>query len=565
MSATTSSSRQRWTITGGRILPRLTTRGPAVPREILVYGVIVAVVGAAVLFEHVLKSGFYADDYYYRDAWLVESQGSFWRGVKGFYDNGLLHGRPSLGFYLSLLNEAFGSHQRRYAAWSAVLACVFSVCVYVMLRVLRMRPIDAGLIGLLVLVFPAADSTRAWPIVSDAEVAMSLVLLGVSCSISSLSRSGRRAIAFRVGGLALIAMGVTVYELTFVAILAAFLLYRTRVGWRRALITSVPDWVLLILIYVLFTRHTELPRVPRSQIPGHTWTIIRDAATLLVRHAMFFGSTAAGLVVIGMILAAAFVVRWQLPGEDATRRAIDRWLVTIAIAIVMLAAAYAIYAPASPYYEPLETGLFNRTNAFAALPMLVIVYGLAALVGLLVFRGVQFRFAATLTTAGIAVALGIGYTIDISHDLRLWDSAYRRAGATLSSFKAAVPTLPHGAVVVFYGQPFEEASNIPIWSFPYDLEDALQLEYRNFNIQALGAQTAYKVNCMRGDVNILNIAYPTPVPATIAEPYGLFYMYQTNTGAVARPLNQAQCLQQVTQFVPGPYDATNPGADDPPL
>jgi hypothetical protein len=545
---------------------RLMTRERATWHELIIAGAVIALAAFLLLSQHIIKGGFYTDDYAYQNDWLLNSRHGFWHGFSAFLHSSPLKGRPTLSLYLSVVNETLGAHQGWYLAWAGVLAVLFSWSIYLLLRALRLRPIEAGLIALLVLVFPWSDSTRAWSIISDANLAMSLVLLGFCASLRSLSTPGRRAVAWRVGGLVLVVLGLTTYELTFVVMLIAFPLYRTRAGWRRVLREGAIDWVVLILVYVLITSHSTAQRLSTSQTLSHGRTIAGQAITLLTTHALPFGSTAAGLVVCGLIVAAAIAMLRLLPAGDPTRGTLRRWLMILGIAILMMAAAYVIYAPAALDYLPLSPGLSNRTNAFGALPIVVIVYTLAALVGVMVFRGVRGapRWA-MLATSAMIVALGIGYTVSIAANLKIWDSAHGRAESTLVAFIRAVPELPHHALVVFFGQPVWETANIPVWAASWDLDGAIGIAYHDQTLTASPAFPGTEVLCYPRKARLIDPAVPGAVLPIDIVPYGKLYLFNTINGAVERPLSQSQCKTEAPTFVPGPWLATDPGADDPGL
>ena len=535
-------------------------------RELLVFLGLLTLATGLLLFEHVDKAGFYSDDWAYRAAWQFHSHRSFWTGLSYFYDASVLRGRPTLAFYLSAIEQVFGYHPRWYLAWAAVLAIVFSFGLYLTLRVLRLRPIDAAIVSLFVLVFPASDSTRIWAMISDAQVAMTFVVLGIGCRIKSLTLEGRSQMRWRVAALALIVIGVTTYELTFGALLLMAVLYRTRVSWRRALAEAAVDWVLLICVYAfVLTRSTAVHLSP-SQTADHAWTIFKQSLTLFSTIALPFRSTTAGLVVAGaIILTALFFIR-TLPGDDPVRNHLFWWLVGIGVALILVVGAYGVYAPSQTFYVPLAAGESNRTNAFAAVPMLFVVYGLCVLVGTMTFRWLRGGRLATAATIVLAGALGIGYTVKTTGDIRLWDSGWNRAHQTLIAFHSQVPKLEGASLVIFYGEPIQEATGIPVWAHMWDLEGALQLTYDNPLVRGRPGFPGTRLLCRARSAQLANTEYPTSLALpTDNAPWGSVYVYNTVTNVVQVPRSKAQCEADAVAITPGPWVATDPGADDPPL
>ncbi len=549
-----------------RIVARLLDSGAPSRPELLVFLCLLSLAAGLLLFEHVVKAGFYSDDWAYRTAWQFHSKGSFWTGLSYFANISGLHGRPTLALYLSVIEQLFGYHPRWYLAWAVVLAIVFSFSVYLLLRILRLRPIDAALVSLFILVFPASDSTRIWAMISDAQVAMSFVVLGVCVRMKSLTLEGRSRMRWRLGALMLIAIGVTTYELTFGALLLLAVLYRTRVSWRRAVAEAAVDWAVLLLIYLLVLSHSTAVHLSATQTADHAWTIFKQSLTLFSTIALPFRSTTAGLIVAGGIVVAAVFLALTLPSDDPVRGRLRWWLVAMGVALVMLVGAYGEYAPSQTFYVPLATGEINRTNAFAALPMLFIVYGLCVLVATMTFRSLHGGRIASAATVALAGALGIGYAVTMAGDMRLWDSGWNRAHQTLINFQAQVPDLKHAPLVIFYGEPIQEAPGIPVWGHTWDLEGALQVTFHNPHIRGRPGFPGTKLLCRAGSAQLTNTYYPDALafPSDNA-PWGSVYLYNTITNTVQVPRSKAQCQADAAAITPGPWVAVDPGADDPPL
>jgi hypothetical protein len=526
--------------------------------EIAVYALVLGVTAVVILGEHVKRSGFYSDDWAYRAVWVQTDDKGFWGQIDNFLHSSSLLGRPTLAVYLSFVQQVFGPHQGAYLAWAVVVAVIFSCCLYLVLRTLGLRPLDAGSIGFLVLVFPASDSTRIWAMISDASVAMSLALLGVFCALRALQTTGRRAVVLRLLATVLMLLGVTTYELTFAALLCSFVLYRTQVGWRRTLQWAVIDWVSLGLVYLLVLRKSTAEHLPLSDAFDHGREVAKELFHVVATTAMPFDTVGAGITVTIAILALGLTVAAQLPRADPTRRALRRWLWTAAIAAIMIAAAYVIYGPSALFYQPRAPGLLNRTNAFGAVPIIVFVYALGALVGTAVFRSRRGAAAAVATL--VALGLGVDYTAGMTHHLKLWDSGWTRAHDTLARFTHRVPPPPNQSLVIFYGQPIQEAQNIPVWAHYWDLNGAIQLTYHDPTLRARPAFPGTRIDCQKKKGVLLNDAYGGVVLPTDDAAYGYMYLYDSNSDVLAVPKNQAECKQLAPQFVPGPMVAPDPGA-----
>lgn len=531
-------------------------------RELAIYTGLMAIVAVVLLGQHVTDAGWASDDWAYRSVWVNAESKGFWGQLDKFIHLPELQGRPTLAVYLSFVQQAFGPRQGAHLAWAAVLGVVFSAVVYLLLRTLRMRRLDAGLIGLLVFVFPASDSTRIWAMISDASVAMSLALLGVFCVLRSLQVDGRRAaIALRVGGSVLMVLGVTTYELTFAALLGAFLLYRTEVGWKRTLQNAAIDWVVLGLTYILVLSNSSAEHLPLSDAIDHGWEVMEQVFRLIATVALPFDSPGAAMAICGAIVLAALVVARKLPAGDATRALLTRWLWTALLAAVFIAAAYVVYGPAALFYQPLAPGVLNRTNAFGALPIVVFIYALVAMLATMIFRGLrEERAVAAVATAAVALLLAVDYTSSMVNHLKVWDSGYNRAHIALDKFTAMVDAPPHQALIVMYGQPIQEAQNIPVWMHWWDITGAMQLTYHDKTLRGRAAFPGTRIECRKVNAVLHNDAYANVVLATDDAPYGALYLFDANSGVLAVPKTKRECEEVAPKFVPAPMVAADPGA-----
>jgi hypothetical protein len=289
--------------------------------------------------------------------------------------------------------------------------------------------------------------------------------------------------------------------------------------------------------------------------------VFKQTFELFATVALPFDSVGAAIALVLVVVGVAVVVVRKLPVGDPTREALIGWLWTAAACVAFTAGAYVIYAPSSPMYVPLAPGLLNRTNAFGALPLVVLVYSIGALLAVLVFRGLSHeRGWAAAATAAIAVGVGVDYTAGITHHLRLWDSGWARAHAALELYKARAPAPPHQALVVMYGQPIQEAEGIPVWAHYWDLEGALALTYHDATIRGRPAFPGTVIECRASDAKLVNTMYSGVVLPHDDAAYGSLILFDANTGRYALPRNRKECREQGPTFAPGPMFAADPGA-----
>jgi hypothetical protein len=541
---------------GGWLLDRGLADAPVSWRELVAVAALLSVLTLALFSWHALHAGFYSDDWAYRVAWWEwDRHGGFSNAFHLYWHSTLLAGRPLLTLYLVAVQVLFGDHQHWYLAWAMVLAVLLSACFYLFLRTLHLPCLHAAALAILLLVFPASDSTRIWAIISDAQVSMSACLLGGVLALRSFERSGRRMLALRAGSLALYAVSILHYELTMLAIVASAIVYRCRVPWRRALKAGALDVGLVVVLYALVKRTVETEHLGASAAISHGRDIARQVVQLFTSVVMPLDSTKlAALAPVMLVLGAAIIVQRSLPRDDWAAKALGRWLFAAAVAAAMVVAAYAIYAPAALFYMPLAPGLLNRTNAFGALPLVFLGYAIGALGGIVAFRGLQHgpRLAGFFALV-VALVLGLSYTHRLTRDLTLWDSADARALRTLDVVRGNVPQPPPGSVVVAFGQPVEEAPGIPVWAHNWDFDGAIRLMWRDSTLRGLPAFPGTMIACGRTSARPQNASYPRVYQETDARSYGRLVFVDTSTGHFAVPRNQSDCRKQAMSFQPGPF------------
>lgn len=540
-----------------RMFDRGLAEVPLTWRELLAIGGLLSVLALALFSEHAVKGGFYSDDWAYRANWWAwEQRGGFGEAFDFYFSDPSLAARPLGTLYIIATQVLFGDHQGWYLAWAMVLAVMLSVCLYLFLRTLRVPPLHAGAVAILVLIFPASDSTRIWPIISDAQVSLAAYLLGGVLALRSFDRAGARMVFLRASSLLLYAASILHYEVTAGAIVASAVLYRCRVPWSRALKAGALDTGLVLALFALVKGKSSVERLGLSAAIDHGRDIAKQVVQLFTSVVMPLDSTKlVALAPAVLVVAAAIVVQRRLPREDWAAKALRTWLRAAAVAGVMVVAAYAVYAPAPLIYMPLAPGLMNRTNAFGALPLVFLVYALGVLAGVLAFRGLPAgRRLAGGFALTVALILGLSYTDTLTRDLELWDSAYARAQRTLGIVGGSVPHPPHGSVIVAFGQPVEEVPGIPVWAHNWDFDGAIRLMYRDATLRGLPAFPGTVIECGRRTASPQNPTIAGVFQPTDERPYGKLILVDTNTGHFAVPRNRRECREQVTAFVPGPFD-----------
>src|SRR3954469_10968947 len=150
----------------------LSTARPTVRTETAVAALGLALVAALVYGDHVVRGGFYWDDWENAGTTRFHNQAGF----LGPFDLRQAAYRPVLQLLLPLPHLLFGTHAAPHLALALLLAVCAGAAFHALLRGLGVPRAYATAAAALALVFPWSDSTRLWATASLNLVAVTLVL-----------------------------------------------------------------------------------------------------------------------------------------------------------------------------------------------------------------------------------------------------------------------------------------------------------------------------------------------------------------------------------------------------
>jgi hypothetical protein len=518
--------------------------------------------GAAVFGPHIVHGGFYSDDW--RNAAMTHYSG----GVRGAIDffAGFTPYRPLLIIYVPLTHWVFGLNSHLHLAWSAALGVFMSTAFFVLLRSLGMRPIHAGAIAALVLVFPLSDAIRLWGTPGHASLAVVLYLAGAVVALRGLRETGRRAKLFHAGAIALYVLAISSYELVAVPVFCSVVLYATRVPWRATLWRFAADATAAIgmLIYVSLTIDPEHGKV--SGPLGHAAEMAGQAVAVVSYSTIPFSAIlpfhhragTAGVVLVGATLAVVALAGWlvarSLSHEDPVRHQLRWWLAAAGIGIVAIAAGYAMLIP-NKAYLPLDYGSENRVNLFAALGVVTLIYSLAMVAAILVFRR-RADLSRTTTVVGVlvAVVLGVGYISRTESDAKAWDRAADLQGNALDGLQRALPDPPEHSTIYTFGHPNNSSRLVPVFRSDWDLNGAVKIRYDDPTLVGIPMTRFTKIVCLQRRLYPSVKRFPHYGPKQGAD-YGTAFLVDTTTRAVAKIDNRKSCMRAAASFKPGPVES----------
>jgi hypothetical protein len=531
-------------------------RGISGQAEILLAVAVSGLAAAALFGPHVAAGGRYLDDW-----WLgvyVRFPGPLGfanaRDYLDFYSGA----RPVAVAYWLVTYKLFGFHDVWHRALGAALSAGLATVFYLLLRELRVRRADAAAIAALSLALPIADSIHFWITPDVAQLCLATAAAGLILALRSLRATGRRALALQAGACALYAASMLIAETMVPAIGLSVLIYLTRVDWRRA----VRAWMPVAVLTGIAAIHYAVSAPPRRVAAAgdqtylqHARTLADQALTLLAGTLVPFAHSRAW-VLVGL-LGLGGCVAWSLRGRG--RLAVDPWVIAAGLAAIFAAASYLIYVPSDPSYEPLVAGIGNRINIGALMPVCVLAFAVARLIGGLAARR---RRAPAAVTAVLWLVVLIGGVARLEGDRKLWDQAADQQTTVIAALHEVLPRPPENSAILVFDAPgvvthFERVGvawvnePVPVFSTWWELDAAVELSYGRTDLDAypVWSYQPPQVACGAHDVYQLGLDGVRHVLA-----YGHVYVVDVTAPSAIRVDDPTECARIVSQGTTVRYD-----------
>jgi hypothetical protein len=507
------------------------------------------VVGFALYLTHIRHGSFYYDD------WANAADTAYpphhgWAGAISWYWK-MFGFRPVVALYVPTLHEIVGLHEHWFIAWSVFLLCLMAATLYLVLRTLRLSPLQAITIAILAEVIPYADSTTLWGTASTAHLVMALYFLGLTLALWALrAESRRRSLILHAGSLLLYLLAVTTYELIATAALCSVLFYLWQAPWRRALLRFIADVVVVGGALVWTGSHTSIDEV--SSASGgltHAHLILTDGLHVIVSSVEPFGRAPfAVTLAIGAVVLAAGAAGWRWSADAATRHELRFWTLATIGGLLFAYVAWAVFVPSAIYYSPEPTfTLSNRTNALAVVGAVVVLFALAMIVGTLAFG--RRRAPAALATGVavvVAVAAAIGYIHTTRIDVSDYDSATVTQNEVVGALRRTVIAPANGAVIYAEGYPPYTPRFTPTFAATWDLNGAVKILYHNGTLRGYPVYAPGHLVCGATEIYPQGAGYTTAYGAR----YGTAYVVNVAGNVAFHPANQMQCDRDVKLATP---------------
>lgn len=433
---------------------------------------------------HIVNGGWYNDD------WIVIARMSEVGGLPdSFTAMNAETFRPGLALSLSVFHQIVGGGHAGYLVIGALLAAIQGWLFYLVLRTLRLSIVVAAVAAAIFIVLPVIDATRLWLSAYPIQVAGVLYLLGTLIALHGLERaSGRRAIAWHAGTVALFFCAVLTYELIAGLIAVTAILYLVQSGWRPALRRWIADLGAIGVALLILA-----PRAAADRDANSSLSFLWDRATqtlpegemvfrwLLPFHDVFGGQLGLLLLIVGMLGAGIAIGRRSEAGV-----ALAAWAKIAGLAAIFALAGLVMLLPADPYFVPRISGMGNRTGAFAAfgavlLLIALIVLALGGLGALLRRPRAGFAIAAVFV-----LVTGLNLAAREYRQQGPWADAWQQEQQTLAGIDRALGgSLPPNTGLVSFGHTtFILPADVSVFAYDWDLRGALWGAYEERDVEA---------------------------------------------------------------------------------
>jgi hypothetical protein len=538
----------------GILIPWSRTPRAITARELLIaFGGLLAVV-AAVYLPHAASHGLYTDDWWFvqRFHFLDHGLGSVgsmldvspFPGGYGTHFSLIDSYRPGQAAMLTLQYLITGESGTGRLLLSIPLAAIESFLLYLVMRMLGLRPLVAGAAAGLMAIGTFVDSTRLWSAVQSEMNAASLYLGGLASALGALRTASQgRRIALHALAFLLYLAAMFTYE-AFLVVLPITVLAYLLVAERRPALTRWGIDLVAVAIAAL-----TVGRVANRDRRGHVtlehlWHRVEDVIPAVGR---IFGWAIPGeSVVIGPVgillgLAAGGGVYIAIRRGGALGPAARQWCVIGLLAFALALVGLAPLLPAEHALTPANGGFGNRLVVTSSIffPLLyvsavsLIAIGLATLIR-------RPRWVLPLAVSGLALVV-VQMVIRERQRQDDFSATWDQEQRIVDSIQRTLPSPKRDAVIVSFRHPLTLDGGMVSFATDYDLDGALKLRYGDESIRA----HPYLPGATCGPTGMTFSGTFEP-PNTL--PYDRMYFVDTAREKAFRIEDAAQCSRELKRL-----------------
>jgi hypothetical protein len=534
------------------LLPREPERPVITARELLLafFGLLAAC--ALVYLPHADSHGLYTDDWWFvqRLHFLDHGLGSIGSMLdvspfpNNYFDHFSLTNSYRPGQTAMLVGQYFLTGQSGTArlVLSVPLMAIESFLLYLVMRLLGLRPLVAGAAAALMAIGTFVDSTRLWSSVQSEMNAASLYLGGLACALLGLRSAGRRRIAWHAAALVLYLLSVFTYEAFLILLPLSGLAYWLVAGRQAALPRWGADLVVVAIAAVTVGRVANHDRSGHVTI-AHLWHRVED---VLPGAGRVFGWLIPGepvivglLAVVVLLGAAGVVIALRRAGETA--EAARQWLEVGGVALLLALIGLIPLLPAEHALTPGNAGFANRLLVTSSLFYPLLYVAAVALIAIGIATLVRRpRWVVPLAAIGIVlVAAGL-----VRRELQRQDdfsAAWSEEQRIVDRVQKALPSPQPDSVIISFRHPLALDGGMVSFGTDYDLDGALKLRYGDSTIRAHPYLPGG--SCGPDGISFTGVFEPTNTL-----PYGQMYFVDVARARAIRIADQAQCRREIRRL-----------------
>jgi hypothetical protein len=495
---------------------------------------------AAVYVPYALEAGFYGEDWTFVEEGRFESLGlsALLDHLRGVY-------RPLGSAVQYLIFGVAEDSAAVYALHAAALTALQCMLLYLVLRLLRLRPAVAAGPALLLVVLPSADAARLWPGAQVGGLGVDFYLGGVVVALLGLrAGSTPRRVACHALAIALYLCASLTYELVAPLVVVTPVLYAVAAG-RRSAARRFPFDAAAVGAFFLHARSGALETRGGGTSPRYLAERVEDIWSPTVealRFALPVDRLLWGPVGLTLALIAAVGIGRALGDGGWPRVAVRTWSAAALLALLFALAGLVLLLPADEVLVPAWQGAYNRLFVAASLGGVVLLTGSAWLVALGV---ASLMGRPRMAPAGALAVLAVIAGGLLRQELRNQDAWVRAADEeeriVAVAKRALGPRPPREVGIALFHHANFSPERVPLWSTSWDLQSRLRVLYGNRRLRAHPYELPVRCEATRA-------AYPEhggPAERSDELTYGRLWFVDVRNGATTRIRTQADCSSAV--------------------
>jgi hypothetical protein len=328
-------------------------------------------------------------------------------------------------------------------------------------------------------------------------------------------------------------------------------LYAVREGWPAARRRWAADLAVLALVYAWVYLHWKRSAPSASNVVAFVPRFVHDAVLLQTWTVVpiHLGRLGAAVVLVAevAVLAVAIQAFHRLGPEDAARAPLGRWLVLAGSAVLALPFAWVLLL-GSGALSPLGSGIDDRANIGAALPLALLAWSLAMLAATLV-RLLRPKGGHTAAVV-LGALLLLGYAWQARARADEWTRAAEHSRAVLAAIRGL--PLPPRSTVYTFGAPAQTAPRVPVFIRFWELSAAVRVDRNDRSISAYPVYAGSHLVCGATGVHARLSVLDEREGLDPDSHYGQAVLVDVPSHASAVLRSRRDCLAELPRFHPGP-------------